>query len=1199
MQLNKYFSLHHIVLTGVLLLSSLMLSAQNPITIANAETKALNLIKITEPVRDIQTSHDGVVVKTPKLGYHPKNDWPLHEITNKDALPNGADPAWQKEYSPSNTQRVLIKDWEGMGPDGTFNPGDPSLDVGPNHVVQMVNGVGGSNVEIWDKNGNSLANFIFDGVTGISGAGDPIVIYDQLADRWLLSEFAPQGANALIVGISTTPDPTGTYAIYSFSTPDFPDYPKYSIWNDAYIVTTNESNSRIYAFDRVKMLAGDPTATAQQFDITNFSTIGFQAATPVNLDGTMLPPTGAPGMFMRMADDGWTGVTEDRLEMFEMTLDFANAANSSITGPIMLPTDPFDTELNGFTAFSAIAQPGTSLELDPLRELLMNKIIYRNFGSYEALVCNHVTDVTGNDDAGIRWYELRRVGGTSSSWTIYQQGTYSPDNTSRWMASIGINEDGSIGLAYNVSDATSVFPGLRYTGRKECDPLGDMTYPETTIVDGSAANSSNRYGDYNTLSVDPVDGTFWFTGQYNPTSTWATRVANFEIPFDCFGIKLTAVDLAQTICQPMDAAYDFDMEFLGGFTGSVNFSTTGLPAGATATFDTNPSTAAGTFTMTVGNTAAAAPGTYSITITATDGTETDDITVDLTIDGQISTAATLASPADNTIGESTTPVFTWAAVAGASAYTIEIATDASFSTIIETATITQTTYTGGPLAITTEFYWRVTSENSCGAGPTSSVFTFETANISCASYPSTDTPITISQSGTPTITSSIVITDAGNITDLNILNMDISHTYSGDLTITLMSPTGTSVVLVSGLCGTDEDIMGNFDDAGVALPCPMTGGTFMPQNPFAAFNTESITGTWVLTIEDSANLDGGSLNGWTLELCGNLAPPVCPTSAPTLIDPADMAVSVVTNPTYTWTALADATSYIIEIATDAAFTNIIETSTTTNPTFTGTVVLNAMTTYYWRVTGTNVCGPGPTSTPFSFSTESCVTYNSTDTPIAIPKSMPPVMVSSTITVAGTGFISDLNVLNLDIQHDNVADLEVTLEHVETGTTVIILSEICLDDTSITGSFDDAGTAIVCPPNGGVYSPQEPFSSFIGEAVAGTWVLSISDLYFKDGGTLESWSLEICGDYIPTSCPPDYANGNELIGLQSIDADYETDGAIESSQLVDNNSIVDYDSGVSVLLKEDFEVIIGTTFHAFIDGCDGAMLQAGKTNIGSK
>jgi len=1174
------------------LLMSASIFGQNSLQVVKPTVSSMKLEKITKPASEIKSTFDGHIVRTPKLGYHPKHDWPLHEKTNKEALPLGIDPAWQINYPDPNRQRNLINQWEGQGPDGGFNPGDPSLDVGPNHVVQMVNSVGGSNVQVWDKSGNSLANFTFDDpqFSNISGAGDPIVIYDQLADRWLLSEFGDVG-NVLIVAISQTPDPAGAYFVYSYNTPAFPDYPKYGIWNDSYIVTTNEANSRIYALDRTAMLAGNPAPTAQDFDLTNFNTIGFQAGTPVNLDGMTLPPAGSPAMIMRMADDGWTGVTQDRLEIFELTLDFATPANSSLTGPINLPTQPFDTELNGFTSFSAIAQPGSTIELDPLREVLMNKIIYRNFGTHESLVCNHVTDVTGNDDAGVRWYELRRTGGTAGSWVIHQQGTYSPDNTSRWMASIGINVDGSIGLAYNVSDATSVFPGLRYTGRKECDPLGNMTFPETTIIDGSAANASNRYGDYNTLSVDPTDGTFWFTGQYNPTSTWATRVANFEIPFDCFGIKLTPVDLTQTVCQPTDATYDFDMELIGGFTGNVTFSAAGLPAGTTATFSTNPASADGTYTMTVAGTGAAAAGTYTITITGVDGAESDDIMVELIIDAQLNTAAALLTPPNGAPAESTSPSYTWSAVPGANSYDIIVATDMALTNVVETATVTSTSYMGNTLNTLTQYYWTVVPSNSCGPSSNTTVFDFTTANIVCVSYPSTDTPLTLNDVSINT--SSILIGDVGNITDVNILSLTITHTFTGDLDISLTSPNGTVAIIFNDQCAGDNNILTDIDDAGGAVVCPIAGGVIAPVDPFSVFNGESISGVWTLTIEDDASGDVGTLDGWTLELCGNISAPNCPTTAPTLTSPADMAIDEILAPGFSWTAVPDAVQYTIEIATDAAFTNIVVTDVSNSTSYTPSMDLNAQTTYYWRVTGFNSCGSGPASSAFQFTTANivCMSYASTDTPIVIPDTAPPNINTSTITVPDMMTITDVNVLSLEILHTFIGDLIITLTHVDTGTSAQLMNDQCGTEEDILGDFDDSGVTIPCPPSGGVYAPINPFSVFNGEDFNGTWTLTIEDEANVDGGSLESWTLELCGITPSAPCPPEYANATELTGTQSVNADFETDGIIESTQTVDSGSTVDYDSAISVLLKEDFETILGVSFHAFIDGCGGAMLRS--------
>ncbi|MEY3835978.1 MAG: hypothetical protein RI989_1406 [Bacteroidota bacterium] len=232
---------------------------------------------------------------------------------------------------------------------------------------------------------------------------------------------------------------------------------------------------------------------------------------------------------MRMRDDSW-GATSDALEMWAFNINWVTPANTSLTQVATLPIAAFNSSLCGYTSFACVPQPGSSITLDPLREVLMNRIHYRNFGTHESIVCCHAADVDGNDKAGIRWYELRRTGGTSGTWSIYQQATYSPDANHRWMASIGISASGNIGLAYNVSSST-VYPSLRYTGRRSCDPLNTMTEPETVIVAGTASNNSNRYGDYNQLGLDPADGeTFWFTGMYNPAASWSTRVAAFTIP---------------------------------------------------------------------------------------------------------------------------------------------------------------------------------------------------------------------------------------------------------------------------------------------------------------------------------------------------------------------------------------------------------------------------------------------------------------------------------------------------------------------------------------------------------------------------------------------------------------------------------------------------------------------------------------------
>ncbi len=506
-----------------------------------------NLIDYVEPPGTVNEE-----VKHFKVGYHPKDDWYVHDKVNPHAQPNGPDLSAQKHYPPpAPPTKALTQNFDGIT---NFNvsPADPTVDVGPNHVVQMTNGPSGAYIRVFTKTGTPIGTQVyFDNFMGTPGGlGDPIVLYDERADRWLLSEFAAS-SNNMHVAISTTPDPTGSYYTFIVNSPGgFPDYPKYSIWDDAYIITANVGSSDVYALNRTNMLAGTST-NAQMFTQSNFGTIGFQASAPVSLMGTTNPPAGAPAMIMRMRDDAWSGASTDALEIWNIDIDWATPSNSSLSQDIVLNMNyPFDSELCGYTSFSCIDQPGSSTNLDPLREVLMNRVMYRNFGSHESIVCCHVTDVSGSDDAGIRWYELRRTGGAGGTWSIYQESTYAPDGHSRWMPTIGISESGNIGLAYNVS-SSSVYPSIRYTGRKECDPLNQMTEPETVIVAGTTFNSSNRYGDYNAMGVDPTDGeTFWMTGMYNPNNAGRTRIAAFNIDLCALNPEVSFDNATYSVNEP-------------------------------------------------------------------------------------------------------------------------------------------------------------------------------------------------------------------------------------------------------------------------------------------------------------------------------------------------------------------------------------------------------------------------------------------------------------------------------------------------------------------------------------------------------------------------------------------------------------------------------------------------------------------------
>ena len=417
---------------------------------------------------------------------------------------------------------------------GGATPPDTCGDVGKNYYIQVVNASGGGKFTVYNKSSGSVAagplfiDQLGSGGACASGFGDGIVLYDSLADRWLLSEFAGGGFH-LCVYISQTANPiTGGWFRYDFTTPNFPDYPKYAVWPDAYYVSSNEFSPAAYALDRTKMLQGLP-ATSQRFTAADLPHFGFQALIPSALDGPLAPPAGAPNFFMRHRDDeaaspGSADPDHDFLELWQYHVDWAVPANSTFQGPINIPVTDFDSDLCGFFSFFCFPQP-SGPTLDPLREVIMWRLQYRNFGPHETLVGNLVTDIDGTNHGGIRWFELRRSGG--GAWTLFQEGTYAPDAHHRWMASLAIDGAGNMAMGYSVS-STTLNPGIRYVGRLAGDPLGTMPQGEHTLIAGAGTSSSNRWGDYSSINLDPVDNcTFWYTHE-TASGTWSTQIGAFR-----------------------------------------------------------------------------------------------------------------------------------------------------------------------------------------------------------------------------------------------------------------------------------------------------------------------------------------------------------------------------------------------------------------------------------------------------------------------------------------------------------------------------------------------------------------------------------------------------------------------------------------------------------------------------------------------
>lgn len=774
-----------------------------------------------------------------------------------------------------------------------LNPPDTVGDVGKDHFIQMINA---TRVAIYDKNSADLVipPFNLSALGGCAtGWGDPIVLYDQLADRWFLSEFGP--SNSLCTYVSQTPDPTGAYYSYQFNTPSFPDYPKYGVWPDAYYVTTNESSPANYALNRAAMLVGSP-ATAQRFTAPGLPGFGFEALTPADLDGMTPPPVGAPNYIMRHVDTEAHGVPgypdNDILEIWAFSVNWTTPGNSTFTKIADILTAEFDSTLCGLTSFFCMGMPGvpqgSGNSLDPLREVIMHRLGYRNFGTHEVLVGNFVTDI-GDNIGGIRWFELRKVG--AGAWELYQEGTYAPTtNDNRWMGGIAMDGSGNIALGYNVSSQT-IYPSIRYAGRLASDPLGTLPQGEYTLVNGSAINGSNRYGDYSAMGIDPIDDcTFWFTGEWNDATQWKTRIGAFR--FDACGVAdftLSATPSSQDVCVATDAVYEVAVGQVQTYDDPVTLSASGNPVGTSAAFSVNPVTPPGSSLLTIGNTGAALAGTYAIDVIGVAPTSTHTTTVQLNLFTELTTAPTLLSPAHGTTDIPVQPTFTWDAVSGSTSYFIEIATDAGFNNVVDSATVAETSYTvGTQLGGSTLYYWRVTADNACGSSTsTAYFFVTEAVNLVCNT-----TPVTIPSSGAATpYPSSISVSGYGNnLSDVNVHLLGLSHTWPDDIDMLLVGPQGQNLIIMSDVGGNIDlvDVNLILDDAAAGpMPDsgPITSGTYRPTNigagdtfpapapapssatTLATFNSTDPNGTWSLYIVDDASGDLGNMaGGWCLEL---------------------------------------------------------------------------------------------------------------------------------------------------------------------------------------------------------------------------------------------------------------------------------------------------------------------------------------------
>ncbi|CAN5350325.1 hypothetical protein BH20ACI1_BH20ACI1_17780 [soil metagenome] len=427
-------------------------------------------------------------------------------------------------------------------------PPDPNGDVGLNHYIQSVNAL----TRIFDKNGNLLTPpFKLSSVFSALGTtcsrrddGDPITLYDALTDRWMLSQYCNNAPPfRQLIAVSITDDPTGAYYLYEFAMPNIKlnDYPKLSVWTDAFYMSTDEfigseyAGTGVFAFDKKKMFLGDKTAGYIYFDLASPSTIRLGGMMPADFDGLNPPQKNAPNIFVGYAANEY-GDETDALRLFNFHADFANPQNSTFTeraeSPIAVasfdPTSPNGRE--------DVDQPAPGNKLDSQSDRLMYRAAYRNFGTHESLVLNQtvrISQLEQNYRAGVRVYELQNAG---AGFAIHEQATIGKNTENRWMGSAAQDFQGNLAVSYSFSSELKV-PSILYSGKLANDPNG-VFRAEETLINGSGVQTGfgSRWGDYTAMNIDPTDDcTFWMTNEYytkesqteNPFG-WLTRIGKFK-----------------------------------------------------------------------------------------------------------------------------------------------------------------------------------------------------------------------------------------------------------------------------------------------------------------------------------------------------------------------------------------------------------------------------------------------------------------------------------------------------------------------------------------------------------------------------------------------------------------------------------------------------------------------------------------------
>ncbi|MFM9904214.1 MAG: carboxypeptidase regulatory-like domain-containing protein [Pyrinomonadaceae bacterium] len=834
-----------------------------------------------------------------------------------------------------NFEGISIADTIAVGQG--FLPPDTNGDVGPNHYVQTVN----STFRIWDKTGAPLIpvsslNALFAPLGGScipAEDGDPIVLYDQLADRWMISEFCTVADpnNHQLIAVSKTGDPTGAYYLYNFAMPNnkFNDYPHFGMWPDAYYMTDNQFNQAgtafqqagVFAFDRAKMLVGDPTANFVYFDTAVLfppgganGTDGIGGMLPADMDGYIPPTAGAPCPFAYF-QAGEFGEPADQLRLFDFHVDFLTTSKSTFTertgSPLAVAAFDPVTVPNSRNVVPQPAPATAASFLDAINDRLMFRLAYRNFGTSESLIANHTVNAATNPAyrAGVRYYELRRAT-PAAAFTIAEQQTFAPaDTTNRWMGSGAMNFLGDTAVGYSASSST-VFPSLRYAAKLNTDAPGSgLAQGETTIVagGGSQTSTSGRWGDYSDMTVDPSDDcTFWYTQEYysvssepgNTTAPWHTRIAKFA-PGPCSTSPRGTISGTITNCQTGLPIPNAIINISGGYSRSTiangTYSSIVIPGtySATATGTGYDILSGSNLVVANGGNAAFSgclTGNLKQPVADTANVTADSCNTNGNIDPNELITISLGVKNTGTLNTANL-VGTLQASGGVTSpgaaqnYGVVIA---GGGTVFQSFTFTAGNFAcGAPVVLSLQL-----QDGPTNLGTTT--YTLNSGTIAVNNYSSGNIAIPIPDNLPAGVDIPITVADVMTLTDVNV-SFRANHTFDGDLQFKLVHPDGTIVPLVTnrGSSGVNFGTGANdcsgvptfIDDQATTAISAGTApfaGSFKPETVLSALNGKVSNGIWKLRVIDTAAQDLGTVGCFKLELnkhsvcCGaliNSAPP--------------------------------------------------------------------------------------------------------------------------------------------------------------------------------------------------------------------------------------------------------------------------------------------------------------------------------------